>query len=380
MDVFTIQEKQRWLAALQRCGQFDWFHLPFCHALAGRRGEGNGHLFVYSEAGYCIALPLLLRPIESSEVSGWLDATSVYGYPGPVASHEAIPEAVVRNFQESLRDALLSLRVVSVFSRMHPLFPQQQRLLAGIGSFRNAGQTVSIDLTLPLDVQWRKIRKDHRRDIRRLEDDSFMCVRSSSGEHIEAFMKIYHETMRRVQAAPCYFFERDYFDALAAGLGDDFHLFMCLRDGKPISGELVTACNGIVQGYLAGTVSQYQRYAPTKLLLNHARVWFSERGMRALHLGGGVGARQDSLFSFKTGFSDLRHDFLTWNWVLERQVYRLLCEERAGMDLSPGEEPATNFFPAYRAPSANPKRVLSATDADSTENRRCLNGWPGVCV
>ena len=77
----------------------------------------------------------------------WNDATSVYGYGGPVASHERTPEPVVRNFHAALRAALVERGVVAVFSRLHPLIAQDHSL-AGLGDCCANGETVSIDLTL----------------------------------------------------------------------------------------------------------------------------------------------------------------------------------------------------------------------------------------
>ena len=353
MDVLTTHEQHDWIKLLFRSFQHDWFHYPFYHALAEARGEGTAFLFVHSEGDHFIAVPLLLRSLENVEgLSGagckWRDATSIYGYAGPVASHRVLPRPVIDNFQRALRDTLLEMRVISVFSRLHPLIPQVP-LLEKAGDSLTLGETVSIDLTLSPEAQRNGIRRDHRRSIKRLRDEGLTCVHSQNGEYMPQFIEIYHETMRRVNADPAYFFDEDYFAALRAGLGPDLHLFMCLADGQPISGELITACDGIVQGYLAGTKDQYHVMAPTKLLIDYVRVWFSERGYRSFHLGGGVGARKDSLFYFKAGFSDLRHDFRIWRWVLNEEIYQALCEERRasvpeGAILSPG------FFPGYRAP------------------------------
>ena len=77
----------------------------------------------------------------------WRDATSVYGYSGPLCSHKDIPRAVVDGFQRDLIAALQELQVVSVFSRLHPLLPAQTTLLDGLGDHQFDGVTVSINLS-----------------------------------------------------------------------------------------------------------------------------------------------------------------------------------------------------------------------------------------
>ena len=70
--------------------------------------------------------------------------------------------ASCRRFQGTLRDELSRARVVSVFSRLHPLIPQQG-MLAGLGECVENGQTISIDLTLPDEEQRAHYNKSCRR-------------------------------------------------------------------------------------------------------------------------------------------------------------------------------------------------------------------------
>src|SRR5690349_16746761 len=127
-DVRIIGSDQsaEWMEVLRNTARHDFYHRPEYHALAQDCGEGRPYLFVYTQENYTIALPLLLRAL--SDVAsleqigdGWYDATSVYGYAGPVMSHQEIPEAVLRDYGRALRMALRDLHVLTVFSRLHPL-------------------------------------------------------------------------------------------------------------------------------------------------------------------------------------------------------------------------------------------------------------------
>src|SRR5665811_1270158 len=42
--------------------------------------------------------------------------------------------------------------------------------------------------------------------------------------------------------------------------------------------------------------------------------------------------QEDSLFQYKAGFSDRRHQFATWRWIIELAIYRELSEERQRRD------------------------------------------------
>lgn len=86
---------------LKQSYQYDFYHLPQYHALAEEQGESKANLFVYREGAFLVAIPLLLRPIGEMPChhtrvgEGWHDATCVYGYAGPIASHSDMPKSVL---------------------------------------------------------------------------------------------------------------------------------------------------------------------------------------------------------------------------------------------------------------------------------------------
>ena len=97
-----------------------------------------------------------------------------------------------------------------------------------------------------------------------------------------------------------------------------------------------------MQYHLSGTDERQRSLAPSKLLVDDVRTWARERGNRLFHLGGGLRAREDSLFLFKAGFSRLRGRFETWRVICAPEKYNALAAA-AGGDAGAG-----GFFPAYR--------------------------------
>src|ERR1043166_7608790 len=329
MEIWTPREPSEWMRALDQCAPYDFYHLPQYHALADTRSEGKPNLFVFPEWAYAIALPLLLRKIKRT--GGLRDATSVYGYAGPVCSHTDVPEAVINNFQAALTQQLREMQIVNVFSRLHPLLTQRS-LLAGLGEFRES-RTVSIDLMAEPAAQRSKFRKAFKEGITRLRRQGLTVVHDREGRYLADFARIYHETMERVEAADRYYFSLEYLEKFWNALGSRVHLFMCLDKGRPVCGGLFTACHGIVQYHLGGTLNDALKTSPMKLLVDEVRLWGTSQGMRCLHLGGGLSpSPNDSLLHYKMGFSDRTHDFATWRWVIDAEAYDRLCAEKAASD------------------------------------------------
>ena len=356
MRILRLHQSEDWLNVLKRSARHDFYHLPGYHALAEQEGQGTACLLVWESAEHMVALPLLLRSLTGvpgcEELGpGAMDATSVYGYAGPVASKPNLSESELNAFRTALREALTGLGVIAVFSRLHPLIAQAG-LLANIGELKSLGQTVSIDLTLSLDEQWRQFRSDHRRGIKKLQQSGLVCLHDTELRYLDDFITVYHETMHRVGAQAEYFFDRDYFCQLFQQLSTDAHLFIVLSDGRVVSGGIVVKRNGIIQYHLGGTHASHLKLAPIKLMFETVRRWGAQSGATVFHLGGGVGSQEDSLFYFKSGFSNRRHSFVCWRWIVAPEAYKLLCDSgSAGHALNGSTWASDEYFPLYRSPA-----------------------------
>jgi carbamoyl-phosphate synthase large subunit len=367
IQILRTRDAAEWNAVLSKTRQHDFHHLPQYHRMAEQFGEGTARFFVYSENGYTIALPLLLRPVDPNEPDGWQDATSVYGYAGPVASDDSLPDSFLQRFQEALRAELSRARVVSVFSRLHPLMPQKG-MLASIGDCVENGQTISIDLTLPDEEQRAHYNKSCRTSLRKLHEAGFVCVYDREKRCLEEFVEVYLETMRRAGAHDSYFFDRAYFETLTRELGEVSHLFVVLKDGEVAAATICTNCAGIVQDHLGGTRDAFLKFSPDRLVVDTERSWAKQSGARVFHLGGGVGAHEDSVFQYKAAFSNRRHIFQTWQWILQPEIYEQLCAQKARWNTANGlVSVSAGYFPAYRCPAMPIEREEDFTIASAAQ-------------
>ena len=347
MQLLTIRADQRnqWHTVLAQSGTHDFYHSAAYHALAEQAGEGEAVLVAWRGASSSIALPVLLRPIAAvpgleQAGRGLFDATSVYGYAGPVASQIPLPCAEAALFAKELEVWLHRNRVVSLFSRLHPLLGNEQ-LIVGLGEAPLIGQTVSIDLSRSDEEQTGGYRSNHRRDIKKLRKGGFSCRVGSDAPAIRAFSQIYRQTMARVDAAPGYIFDEVYFRQLLAIPG--LALMLCCFEDQVCAGAILSTCGTIAQYHLGGTADVWLDRAPMKLIFDEARKWALKMECTRLHLGGGLGAREDALFNFKAGFSADRHPFRVWRWIVDQSAYDRLA---ACANAAPG---AAGHFPAYRA-------------------------------
>lgn len=337
MDVeFLSCDDIAWGDVLSRCSH-DVYHRPGW-LRASRHCDVGDVMGLYIKDSSNEALyPIVRRPILGGE---W-DATSSYGYGGPVFAH--VNDASFRS--SSLKAAISFLKdegCISWFIRLHPIL--NSAWVSDRGLVVDHGKTVSIDLQKSEEEHWRETMSGHRGDINKAIRAGVVVRMDKSRDSIDAFIDIYYQTMTLLNASRYYFFSRDYFYDLFDGLGDELLLFVAEEGGDVIGGSLFTASrnSGIMQYHLSGTATEFRHRQPSKLILHAAREWGRANRYLLLHLGGGVGAEEDALFKFKRGFSQNTHVFQSHRIVVNQERYGQLCRNSScSFDLS-------GYFPEYR--------------------------------
>lgn len=237
--------------------------------------------------------------------------------------------------------------IVTAFWRLHPLLPLEHRALENFGQLNRHGETVYFDLTQSKDDLWSQVSTNHRRNIKKLVRLGFR-ISFDDWTRLPDFINLYHATMRRVEAGDAYFFSCEYFEDLRAKLGDRLHLVCALTEtGAVAAGGLFISTDEIVQYHLGGTASAHLSLSPFKLVIDFMWRWAQDGSYRALHLGGGVGGTEDSLFHFKAGFSSTRGEFYTCRIIVDHERNRIL-EQAVGVQISPSNPNESVFFPRYR--------------------------------
>jgi hypothetical protein len=338
----------------------DFYHIPKYVALSTRdrlsAPDANGEPLAFhaeDDEGHQFLATLIVRPLpHSCESSTPLyDAITPYGYACPLvinASGGPI-EPFLKDAIDRMKVGLRDRGIVSAFVRSHPTIPLPVESLRQSGCLVQHSPTVYIDLTQTPEELWHQTRPGHRSEINRARKKGFTVEIQPDWKDFDEFFRAYTETMHRVGASEHYFFSRQYFFDLRDAIGDVLHLAICHHDGQVTCGGIFSEVCGIVQYHLSGTTEEFHRQYPTKVMLDSVRSWAKERGNHTLHLGGGYGGSEDSLFLFKAGFSHLRAPFYTWRLIADPDTYQQLCQQwelRTGKIASLPE----GFFPAYRAP------------------------------
>lgn len=335
-QVVTAFDKDKWSYYVKNSVGYDVYHTLHYHTLDK---TDEPILFVYEEGETFIAIPLLKRSINHT---GFCDFTSSYGYAGPVSNQpmDSLGDSVVENFKYTFINFMQQNQAVSVFSRLNP-FINQRVLLDKMGGIRPNGKTIYIDLTQSLEAQRARYQKRLGRQIRQLQKKEYVVTEADTPEQVRLFTAMYNQNMLRVGAQQSYFFDEDYFNSLLNNPDFSCKLMLIYEGDEMICGAIVMWSDGVIRNHLSATSESHVRLSPSKLITDEISLLGRQLGMKYFHLGGGVGGKEDTLFSFKSAFSDLVLEDNIWCFIADEQAYNQLVKEN---DIKADE----GYFPLYR--------------------------------
>ena len=213
------------------------------------------------------------------------------------------------------------------------------------GIMRDRGQTAVLRCNGDLDRYQAGLSHGHRYDIRRLERLGCIVSRHRDQDAVLEFASCYHGTMMRVGADATYLFSEEYFRGFGRATDFETTVYKARLDGQVAAMGLFLRRGSILTYHLSSSVEGVTKYSATKLLLDRAIKDAISSDVHWIHLGGGLGAKSDSLYAFKKGFGAESAVFRTWEWILRPDDYAALTAACRPVDGFRGD-----YFPSYRQP------------------------------
>ena len=335
-DQVRVVPHEEWDELVARLGGDDAY-LRLGWNEASRRlepGDPVAVLLHHATATHELALPLLLRSLPDG---AGFDATSAYGYGGPIATGDVDLDA----FGAALDEWAAANDVVTTFLRFHPTL-DNARWSPPRAELVELGSTVAWNVEQGRELL-PAMHTHHRRAVRKADRAGLEVRVTVAPTELAAFRALYDQTMRRQEAAAFYFFADAYWDSLVAtGGGGELVLVDGLLEGAVVASLLCVAHGDWLHYHLGASADAARNIGGSNRCFLAAAEWAQERGMTGFHLGGGVGGGTDSpLFVFKHRYDpeSTPRRFHVAKLVHDAARYR----ELAGTDSTAG------FFPPWRS-------------------------------
>lgn len=284
--------------------------------------------------------PLLKRQIKNTN---YFDLITPYGY-GGVAFNKLAEHNFKKDIIQTLKSYLKTTNCISVFLRLHPIlnFNTINKM-----DLQDNGTTLVINLNQPYHSIYSSYASGHKYDLKKSKkNNDIVIIEDKNFDYFDNFIDIYHETMKYLEAKEFYYFSKQYFYDMKSYLKDKLKLIIVKHGSEVIGASLFMIENNIIQYHLSGTTIQGRKFQPSKLILDYMIQWGSEHQYKWLHLGGGVGGSNDSLYRFKKGFSADEYPFFTVRLITNDTVYSQLCINCGYLEEEISK--INDFFPLYR--------------------------------
>ncbi|MGI6701993.1 MAG: lipid II:glycine glycyltransferase FemX [Christensenellales bacterium] len=346
LKVFTIEQAREWDEIVDSFQQRDAYYYSGYQKAFMLHGDGSPMLFYYEDKNTRainvamkrdIAKDKLFRELEENK---YFDLASPYGYGGFVIEGENI-DALNEEYRKYCKENF----IISEFVRCHPVLDNQTKL-SNMYDIVELGPTITMDLS-DKEIIWQNIHSKNRNVIRKAQKEGVEIKQGNTQELYDAFIEMYNKTMDKNEAANYYYFERKFYDSIREDFADKSTLFYALYEGEIIAMSIMLFANMGMHYHLSAFDMEYRDKAATNLLLYEAACWGNDRGYKTFHLGGGVGSKEDSLYSFKKAFNKNSNTrFAIGKKIFDKDVYEQLVETRK-REYSFDKE--SSFFPLYRA-------------------------------
>ena len=345
LTVFPLAQKEQWDNIVHTFQNYDVYYLSdyvkgFC-----LHGDGEPLLFYYEGSALRGINVVMKRDIaKDPRFAGffaegtWFDFATPYGYGGWLLEGDGDTAPLFEEYERWCRKN----RIVSEFVRFHPVLDNY----SGVG---DAYQIIPLGNTIAMDLRseetiWANIISKNRNMIRKAQKNNIRIYSGRSPELYATFREIYNATMDKDNAADYYYFPVEFYDSVLYDLARNAQIFYAqAEDGTIIAASIMLAANGYMSYHLSGSRREYQHLAPSNLLLYEAARWGCANGCRTLHLGGGVGAGEDSLYHFKKAF--YREEPCRYH--IGKKIF--LPEQYEALMAMRTDLPESGFFPRYRA-------------------------------
>ena len=347
MNIIDIQDTEQWDAIVKSFKNYDVYYLSGYVKAFQLNGDGEPILLYFEGDGIRAINVVMRRDIgkftklsQSVAENTYFDFITPYGYGGFLIEGNNL-----KQLEQEYTNYCREHHIVSEFVRFHPLL-ENYKNLNNMYDETCLGQTIAIDVHSPGKI-WDNFSSKNRNMVRKAKKLGLEVYWTRDVSIIDEFMEIYNATMDNDSAANYYYFNRSFYESILNDLKYNAMWFYTIANQQIAAIAIFLFENGKMHYHLSASRKEYQHMAPTNLLLYEAALWANHNGYNVLHLGGGLGASCDSLYSFKKGFNRYSDcHFYIGKKIFCKDIYEELVNNRK---MKVDFDKDSSFFPLYRA-------------------------------
>jgi len=321
--LFSLKNKAEWSEYLSKLPDSvqDIYYSPEYYDLWEKNYDGKAFCFVFEDGNHLALYPFLLNRINDLGYKlqeSYYDIQGAYGYNGVVYSSNDFDFR--KRFYSSFNKFCKSNNIIAEFTRFNPILGNN-KFSENFYDVIYDRQTVNIDLSKKYDYIYKDYSRSAKQNLRTAVVAGLNnIVYKNVFPYKKEFIKIYRETMDRVQAERYLYFNDDFFN-------DTFNIstliqFVVFKDNIPVASSLCFGEEDYLHVHFLASKSDYLSIRPNNFLFDIMIKYGIGMGFKKLHLGGGTTSSQnDYLLRFKKNFSKATSDFYIGKKIYNEEVY-----------------------------------------------------------
>ncbi|MEK4228821.1 GNAT family N-acetyltransferase [Solibacillus sp. FSL H8-0538] len=352
LHLINFGELEKWDQIVKSFHNFDVYYLADYVKAFKIHKDGEPLLFYYEDKNIKAMNVVMKRDIANDKrfigkiaPNVFYDIMTPYGYGGFLIEGH-ITEESLKELDNEYSSLCLKEGIISEFVRFHPVLKNSEDV-KGIYDISILGKTITMQLS-SRDLILSNLTSEKRKRIRKAKNSGIEIYWGRNTELIGEFIRIYNSTMDYTKAKDYYYFTKDFFNSILHDLKYHSSIFYAMDDKERIVAMAIFLyANGQINCFLSASDKELDELALTNLIMYEVACWGSENGYKTLHMGGGVGGKEDGVYSFKKAFNkNSETNFLIGKKIFNEEKYRELVEIRGVEDDFDEETP---FFPIYRS-------------------------------
>lgn len=351
LSIINIEEFDKWNTIIKSFNNYDVYYLSHYVKAFQIHGDGEPLLIYYEDNDIRAINVVMKRDISHDEKfrnlipnNTYFDIITPYGYGGFILEGN-INEDSLSRLNSVYSGYCKDNGIISEFVRFHPVL-ENYKIANTIYDISILGPTVTVSLNSKDEI-WNNFSSKNRNVIRKAIKNNVKIYWGRSNELIDYFIPLYNNTMKNDNAKDYYYFSKEFYESILYDLRYNSLIFYAMYDGKIISMSIIIFVNNQIHYHLSTSNRDYQHLAATNYLLYEVACWGFENGYKTLHLGGGLGSQEDSLYNFKKAFNKESNTyFAIGKKIFDQNKYNWLENLRKN---DKNYIYDSSYFPSYRA-------------------------------
>lgn len=338
--IFDINQKNEWKEYLDKIPDKDiYFSSEYFESYEIAYDE-KAFLFCFQKSDDFIIFPFLKRTINNSK---YFDIITPEYFTGTLHKINNYDQKKFYNlFFKEFENYCKDNNIISGFIRLHPFIKNYEYFQEVI----KGNKFLYIELFNLSETEEeikQNLEKSNRNSINKAIREGVIISIKNDDETIKEFHKIYTANMGGKDTNKRYFHPIEFFKALRDCLKENFSLYIAEYNNKIIGGAIFIHGYNFFHYFRASALKEYSKYCPSNLILYQAILNAKKNNYKIFVLGGG-NRENDSLYKFKSKFSELAANSYCKKFIYDKKNYEKLTKIKKQKN-----EIKQCFFPAYRS-------------------------------